>query len=243
MKALIISDLHSNIFALEAIWKQEKDSDIIYCAGDLVDYGPYPKEVIDWVRDHNVICVRGNHDERITSLYRNKEELWGISDEERTWAYDNAQKLNDADIEFLEKLPKSISFSMDSIGYTMQHMYIGYETIQTLFAYKQFWEQNAESSVGQLENKRMIFGHTHKRTVQYLSDQELWMNPGSISYRRPDEPSKEAHYITITDGKISMKSLEYDRTPLLQATMNTTLKYKGQKEVTIYFFGDGKANY
>ena len=43
MKALIISDIHSNIYGLEAVYKKEKDSDIIYCAGDLVDYGPFPK--------------------------------------------------------------------------------------------------------------------------------------------------------------------------------------------------------
>ena len=52
MKALLIADIHSNICALEAIWNKEQDSDIIYCAGDLVDWGPFPKQVLDWVREH-----------------------------------------------------------------------------------------------------------------------------------------------------------------------------------------------
>ena len=55
MKALILSDLHSNIHALEAIWARERDSDAIYCAGDLVDYGPFPNEVLDWVRQRRVV--------------------------------------------------------------------------------------------------------------------------------------------------------------------------------------------
>lgn len=42
MKALIISDIHSNVKALESIRKAEPDYDVIYCAGDLVDYGPLP---------------------------------------------------------------------------------------------------------------------------------------------------------------------------------------------------------
>ena len=67
MKTLIISDLHSNIYALEAIWNKERDSDIVYCAGDLVDYGPYPKEVLNWVQSHNVHCVQGNHDRGIVN--------------------------------------------------------------------------------------------------------------------------------------------------------------------------------
>ncbi|TBL79126.1 metallophosphoesterase family protein [Paenibacillus thalictri] len=238
MKALIISDVHANIYALENIWKQEKDSDVIYCAGDLVDYGPFPKEVIQWVTEHKVLCVKGNHDERVAALYRNKDQLWNVSDEERTWAHDNAQKLNEAEIEFLENLPQSITFTMDSIGYSMQHMYNNYETIASLHHYYNFWEQMTKEPIASMEHKRMIFGHTHRRAIHYLSNHELWMNPGSISYRRPDDPSKEAHYMTITDGRIDMKSLSYDRSPLLQATLSTTLKQKGERDVALVFFGE-----
>ena len=46
MKALILSDVHSNVIALEAIWAREGDADAIYCAGDLVDYGVYPRETL-----------------------------------------------------------------------------------------------------------------------------------------------------------------------------------------------------
>jgi len=237
MKALIISDIHSNIVALEAIWAKENDSDLIYCAGDLVDYGPYPKEVIAWVRQHHVICVKGNHDERVVNLYRNQEALWGVADEERTWAHDNAQKLDDEDIAFLDSLPESAAFTLDSIGYSMQHMYNQYDTIQSLTAYRQFWERQTEEPIRSIPSKRMIFGHTHRRAVHYLSDHELWMNPGSISYRRPDDPCKQAHYITITDGKIELKGIDYDRSPLLQKTLSTTLKDKGERDVALFFFG------
>lgn len=39
-----------------------------------------------------------------------------------------------------------------------------------------------------------------------------WINPGSISYRRPDDPDKTAHYAVILDGNIQLKSIAYDRT-------------------------------
>ncbi|WP_240420066.1 metallophosphoesterase family protein [Paenibacillus periandrae] len=238
MKALIISDIHANIYALENIWKQEKDSDVIYCAGDLVDYGPFPKEVLQWITEHKALCVRGNHDERVAALYRNQDQLWNVSLEERTWAHDNAQKLSESDIEFLENLPHSLAFTMDSIGYTMQHMYNNYETIPSLHHYYSFWEQQTKEPITSMEHKRMIFGHTHRRAIHYLSNHELWMNPGSISYRRPDDPCKEAHYMTITDGRIDMKSLQYDRSPLLQATLSTTLKQRGELDVALVFFGE-----
>ena len=105
MKALIISDIHSNIVALEAIWAQERDSDIIYCTGDLVDYGPYPKEVLDRVRTHGVICTQGNHDRFVAFCYRSQPplEAWPVA--ERLWAHYNASRLNEADIVFLNNCP------------------------------------------------------------------------------------------------------------------------------------------
>ncbi len=101
MKTLIVSDIHSNIYALEAIWKYENDSDIVYCAGDLVDYGPYPKEVLDWVRSHNVHCVQGNHDRWIVTCYRDGKTLEHLPLDERTWAHHNVSLLQEHDIEYL----------------------------------------------------------------------------------------------------------------------------------------------
>jgi len=61
MKLLIISDIHSNYEALLAVAHAEK-VDEIWCLGDLVDYGPEPAEVVQWVRHHASQCVLGNHD-------------------------------------------------------------------------------------------------------------------------------------------------------------------------------------
>ncbi|AJY75860.1 metallophosphoesterase family protein [Paenibacillus beijingensis] len=236
MKALLVSDIHANIFALEAIWKQEKDSDVIYCAGDLVDYGPYPKEVIQWVQEHNVICVKGNHDEKVAAFYRNQDSLWNVSDEERKWAHDNAQKLDETDVEFLENLPYSATFTLDAVGYSMQHMYKGYETIQSLHHYKEFWEHQTVEPIKSMSHKTMIFGHTHRRCIHHLGNTERWINPGSVSYRRPDDPDKTAHYMTITDGRIDMRHVKYDRSPLLQATLANKLN-QWERDVALVFFG------
>jgi len=89
MKILILSDIHSNIYALESIWESERDSDRIYCTGDLVDYGPYPKEVLNWVRDHDVICTQGNHDKWLVLNYRSGNLFDRITPEERTWVHHN----------------------------------------------------------------------------------------------------------------------------------------------------------
>ncbi len=59
MRILLISDIHGNWPALAAL---NETYDVCLCMGDLVEYGPEPAKVIDWVRTHAHHCVRGNHD-------------------------------------------------------------------------------------------------------------------------------------------------------------------------------------
>ena len=63
MKLLIISDIHANVTALEAVLRDAGAVDDVYCAGDYVDYGTDPREAIAWVKSHGVHCVIGNHDD------------------------------------------------------------------------------------------------------------------------------------------------------------------------------------
>lgn len=66
MKA-IISDVHANLEALEAVLADIAELGIeeIYCLGDIVGYGPNPREVIDLVMEHCQLVLLGNHDEAV----------------------------------------------------------------------------------------------------------------------------------------------------------------------------------
>ncbi|MEF3306869.1 metallophosphoesterase family protein [Paenibacillus sp. GYB003] len=237
MKALLISDIHANIYALEAVWRAERDSDVVYCAGDLVDYGPFPREVLDWVREHRAICVQGNHDRAVAAAYRDGETLWSLADEELHWKHCNARLLTEEDVRFLEALPESVPFLLDSVGYSLQHMYVGYETIVSLPQFEEYWQMrtSGESGVREAPERRLVFGHTHRRCVHYLSDRELWLNPGSLSYRRKDDPTRIAHYITISDDRMELKSADYDRSPLYRTVSGMKLN-EAEKTKALGFF-------
>ncbi|MDO8131403.1 MAG: metallophosphoesterase family protein, partial [Candidatus Brocadiales bacterium] len=62
MKIIIISDIHGNIAALDAI---NEKADLVLCLGDVVNYGPYPKECIERVKNLTDKIVRGNHDNAV----------------------------------------------------------------------------------------------------------------------------------------------------------------------------------
>ncbi len=69
MQILILSDLHSNWQALEAVLEDARgEYDQVVCCGDIVGYNPNPKEVLEWTRSNCAAVVRGNHDKVIAGI-------------------------------------------------------------------------------------------------------------------------------------------------------------------------------
>jgi predicted phosphodiesterase len=74
VKLAVISDLHSNREALEAVFDhiQKQDVEEIACLGDVIGYGPDPEFCVDLVRGHAAWCLMGNHDE---ALFRDASDF------------------------------------------------------------------------------------------------------------------------------------------------------------------------
>src|SRR5512136_1160792 len=62
MRCLVISDVHGNLAALEAVIANAGQFDMIWCLGDMVGYGPNPNECIARLREYPHVCLAGNHD-------------------------------------------------------------------------------------------------------------------------------------------------------------------------------------
>jgi len=225
MKTLVISDIHSNIIALEAVWCRESDADLIVCAGDIVDYGIYPKECIEWMIDKEVVAVSGNHDLGVVRAYEHPDK-----DKPLTWRIDNARKLEQRHVEYLKNLPDRLVLDIDGDAYGITHAYRDYDIIRSLEAFLHF--SNEQFS---LNLRKMIFGHTHRRELHYLSDEEYWLNPGSVSYRRPDEDYRGAHYAVILDGKPSLRSVSYPVEKLYHEVLTSSV-CESEKQPTFHWW-------
>lgn len=70
MRYAVISDVHSNVVALEAVLEALSTAAIDHylCLGDIVGYGPRPNQCCDLIRELDCTCVRGNHDEAAVDL-------------------------------------------------------------------------------------------------------------------------------------------------------------------------------
>ncbi len=102
MRFLILSDLHANWQALEAVLEDAKgDYDGIVCCGDIVGYNPNPGEVLDWTRTNCSAMVRGNHDKAIAGI-ENLDWFNGVARASAEWTM---HVLNPGQLEFLTELP------------------------------------------------------------------------------------------------------------------------------------------
>jgi len=106
MKILVISDLHATLAALEAVLRVEPHFDQLIVLGDLVSYGPQPKEIIETVRQRAFVAVRGNHDHALgfnvdpNCSPANKPLALATLRHHRTL-------LTDEDVSYLSKHPRS----------------------------------------------------------------------------------------------------------------------------------------
>ncbi len=244
MRILLISDVHANIQALEAVLKDAGKVDAVWCAGDLVDYGAFPHQVVQWFIHHDVQCVSGNHDRHLLNIWASgeTEEVRGTG--RYKWVHDNCDHMTEEDIRYLKSLPMHLHLMADGIDYLLQHQMgegpLAYQMPESVESYEQFWQAHAPETCRRPE-RRMIFGHTHRRCVHCLDDHLLWLNPGSVSYRRPDDHDKRAHYMTIEDGRIAFHAVPYDREPSLRRVMDYVRSghmLVTDLQDTLFFFGN-----
>lgn len=178
MKLLLISDIHGNIEALDAILDNVRHDQAI-CMGDLVDYGPDPLAVIDWVRDNAVPTVRGNHDNAVALhvdcgcgyKYKHLSE----ATREYTW-----QKITGKDEDFLLSLPLTIDLDVGGIKIKAIH---GSPKSFFDYLYPDTPPDQVESLTADISCEYLLAGHTHVPMVLKTSRLTL-LNPGSAGQPR-----------------------------------------------------------
>jgi diadenosine tetraphosphatase ApaH/serine/threonine PP2A family protein phosphatase len=104
MRIAILADIHANLAALQAVLDDIKGKggvDEMWCLGDIVGYGPDPRECIDIVRKVCKVCVAGNHDYGAVG----KLELSYFNPAAADACHWTAQTLKSADARYLSNLP------------------------------------------------------------------------------------------------------------------------------------------
>lgn len=199
MRALIVSDLHGNLEALNAL---PSDFEQLWVLGDLVNYGPNPAEVVDFVRSKAAMVVRGNHDHSVGFDEDPRCSARFRSMAEETGRYTRAV-LSDEHRRYLRNLPLTATITADRVQVLMCHAVPS----DPLFEYRR--EDSSQwltDPVGSSVNVELV-GHTHVPFQRFLAPR-LVVNPGSVG--QPKHGRAEACYALWHDGRITLSSASYD---------------------------------
>jgi len=111
----IISDIHGNLHALEAVLEQlEKEKvDMIVCCGDVVGYGARPNECVDTIRRLNIPTIAGNHDHAALLL----TDISNFNEIAKAAVLWTKRVLTEENMEFLRQLPLSLKDTANNVFY------------------------------------------------------------------------------------------------------------------------------
>jgi putative phosphoesterase len=194
MDVAVISDIHSNLVALEAVLDDMPPVDAYVCAGDVVGYGPWPAECLETVRELDAPTVMGNHDRAVatdSAFAFNSMAKAGVdyarehlSDEQTDWLYDLPIERRECDgrVKLVHGHPD------DPDRYTYPAMFnrdmLGNEDV-------------------------LVMGHTHVQAAKEY-DEGIVMNPGSVGQPRDGDPRAAYAVLDLDAMTVEERRVEYD---------------------------------
>jgi diadenosine tetraphosphatase ApaH/serine/threonine PP2A family protein phosphatase len=104
MRYLVLSDIHSNLAALQAVLEDAGPVDETWCLGDVVGYGPDPSACVELLRARPLRCIAGNHDWATLD----KLDLDDFNPDARRANLWNREQLTPQNMEFLDALPETL---------------------------------------------------------------------------------------------------------------------------------------
>jgi len=203
LRALILSDIHSNLPALERVLEDAGEVDLILCAGDIVGYGPWPNECVDLSRDLGFLSVAGNHDHAsVTGI------AMGFNPYAEEAVRITYRLLREENREYLARLPESLGLTLGRRRVAIYHGSPRDPLNEYILPYTA--EQVLESFLQETGSDLLILGHTHIPFIRHIENR-LVINPGSVGQPRDRDP-RASYMILETRGgdlEVELRRVEY----------------------------------
>jgi putative phosphoesterase len=200
MRVLILSDLHGNAAALEAVAREPHDA--VLCLGDIVGYGPEPGACFAWIQAHATVTVRGNHDEALArgtpprcrpAFERFAAEMAPLG----------RAQLSGRECQRLGSYPAMASFQAGGLHLLLVHGTPSDPLYRYLGPDAGEWARE----VDRLEADIVLVGHTHLQFDLTVGGKRV-VNPGSAGQPKDGDP--RAAYAVLDDGTLTLKRVAYD---------------------------------
>jgi len=220
MKVALLSDIHSNYHALEAVvrhMRREVRPDQVICLGDVVGYNAYPQEVVQRVMAEKWLCLMGNHDEAVVK----EESAQSLRNEAYEVVQWSRSVLERQELRWLAKLPYELephdiySFRHASFQDQSQWPYVRNAI-------------DARAEFAALQTQIGFYGHTHRpkvfrQTAQGLREDlqpdtlqlcpeegKVLINIGSVGQPRDGDPRASYSVLDLRDQSLVHHRITYD---------------------------------
>ena len=217
MRVAVISDIHANLAALEAVLAavDSESPEELWCLGDLVGYGARPNECCASMAERAVICLAGNHDLAVAG----RLDLFEFSGDAAAAARWTRTVLDDVGRSLLERLQPQA----EREGIALYHA----------SARDPVWEyvlsdEAAEATLELASEPLVLVGHSHAALAAYERDGALegglaadgttidlaagrvLLNPGSVGQPRDGDPRASWLLLDLDVGRAVFHRVEYD---------------------------------
>ena len=217
MKIAVISDIHGNMEAIDAVMKdiEVQGCEKLFVLGDYAMAGPEPKEAVNYFMkkqfDQNVVMIQGNTDAMITNysidLYDElKEKAPAMAEALKS----DSKILNTAEKNFLARLPIQKNIEINGVKFLLVH---GSPRRNNEDILPDIPLEKVEEMLANVDSDVVLCGHTHIPCGFQTSKKQTVVNAGSIG--RPFTPDPKSCYLTINveNGKCVFEHhfVKYDK--------------------------------
>ncbi len=200
MKIAFISDVHSNLPALEAVFEDlsRRAVGTVYCAGDILGYNTFPDQTVELLRRKGVHCIAGNHDRAVLVGTKGMNSIAAAAIE---WTRSN---MSQDTYEFIRELPNSIHRPLEGVMTAIHHG-------SPRFMSEYIFEEHVNDELLELAGARLlVLGHTHMPFVAHFAAGTV-LNPGSVGQPRDGDNRASYAIWDAVEPDIEVVRVDYDR--------------------------------
>ncbi len=234
MKIAVISDIHDNLFALEAVLSHAESIGLthFWCLGDYVHFGVYPQEVVKTIRKLDLISIKGNVDRDV--LATRKKEAAEMTEKESLF-FGTYQKLSGKSRKFLADLPETQKIKLGGFRFLLTH---GSPAGLDDPIYIDTPDERLKELTKLTKADIILCGHTHIPFVREVNH-KIFINPGSVGKPKDGDPRAGYCVLTVKKGNITIDHyrIEYETEKALDAMREAQLpeSYIKSQELSVGF--------
>ncbi|GLU56405.1 phosphodiesterase [Dyadobacter frigoris] len=201
MRIALISDIHANLPAFEAVLEdlEKQKPDAVYCLGDLVGYNVWPNQVIGLIRKHGIATIAGNHDLKVSKIFSSEGECSIQKSSE--YAYKLVGK---KERDYLLTLPRHLKLEFQ-LNEDILNMLLVHGSPRSINEYllEELPEHYMLDLVREFNADLLCFGHSHKPYHRIINSGKdgvdhyhHLINTGSVG--KPKDGDSRACYVMLT---------------------------------------------